>query len=195
MNSRLRLRVVGGRLSARTAGIGAPSRKHGPKVALATPSHCDAIRRDILAICTHQSTTDDFEVRRPNPRSRWAEPKSDERTRDHAGQTRNRTNELSCPSGAPAPHENGWVHGFFCRAQFSEERATRGYHGNCVAPRKGGDDTCCSASSLLPRRASPVTGGCEALGTTYPHPSGWRRKREPTSRLPAPRWSGTRRAW
>jgi hypothetical protein len=38
---------------------------------------------------------------------------------------------------------------------------------------KGGDNTCCSASSLLPRRASLATGGCEALGTTYPHPHGW----------------------
>ena len=60
---------------------------------------------------------------------------------------------------------------------------------------KGGDNTCCSASSLLPRRASLATGRCEALGTTYPHPSGWRPKREPKPRLPAPRRSGTRSAW
>src|SRR3954464_15283739 len=60
---------------------------------------------------------------------------------------------------------------------------------------EGGDNTCCSASSLLPRRASLATGGCEALGTTDPHLSGWRPKREPRSRLPAPRRSGPRRAW
>jgi hypothetical protein len=97
----------------------------------------------------------------------------------------------------------------FCRSfRSSEERhagfttfvlgclsATRGCRGNRVALSKGGDNTCCSASSLLPRRASLATGGCEALGTTYPHPSGWRPKREPKSRLPAPRRSGTRRAW
>src|SRR3954467_13004835 len=60
---------------------------------------------------------------------------------------------------------------------------------------KGGDDTCCSASSPLPRRASPETTGCEALGTTDPHPRGWRSEREPRSRLPAPRRSGARGAW
>jgi hypothetical protein len=32
--------------------------------------------------------------------------------------------------------------------------------------RKGGDNTRCSASGLLPRRASLATGGCGALGTT-----------------------------
>ena len=64
----------------------------------------------------------------------------------------------------------------------------------CCSSR-GGDNTCCSASSLLPRRASLVTGRCEALGTTYPHPTGWRPKCEPRSRLPAPRRLGTRSAW
>ena len=60
---------------------------------------------------------------------------------------------------------------------------------------EGGDDTCCSASSPLPGRASSATTGCEALGTTYPHPQAWRPEREPRSRLPAPRRSGTRGAW
>src|SRR5947209_4997445 len=41
----------------------------------------------------------------------------------------------------------------------------------------------------------PATGRCEALGTTYPHPSGWQPRREPKLRLPAPGRSGTRRAW
>src|SRR4051812_13232648 len=59
---------------------------------------------------------------------------------------------------------------------------------------KGGDDTCCSASSPLPRRASLATAGCEALATTDPHPRGWRPEREPRSRLPAPRRSGPRGA-
>ena len=54
---------------------------------------------------------------------------------------------------------------------FVRLRATRGYREKCVALPEGGDDTCCSASSPLPRRASPATAGCEALGTTYPHPS------------------------
>jgi hypothetical protein len=49
-------------------------------------------------------------------------------------------------------------------------RATRGCRRKCVALPEGGDDTCCSASSPLPRRASPATAGCEALGTTDPHP-------------------------
>src|SRR3954467_15815325 len=74
-------------------------------------------------------------------------------------------------------------------------RATRGYREKCVALPEGGDDTCCSASSPLPRRASPATAGCEALGTTYPHRRGWRPEREPRSPLPAPWRSGTRGAW
>src|SRR5262245_23369282 len=74
-------------------------------------------------------------------------------------------------------------------------RATRGCREKCVALPEGGDDTCCSASSPLPRRASPATAGCEALGTTDPHPRGWRSEREPRSRLPAPWRSGTRGAW
>src|SRR4051794_41688078 len=64
----------------------------------------------------------------------------------------------------------------------------------CLSSIKGGDDTCCSASSPLPRRASPATAGGEALGTTYPHPRGWRSEREPRSRLLAPRRSGARGA-
>src|SRR4051812_49862411 len=71
-------------------------------------------------------------------------------------------------------------------------RATRGYREKCVALPEGGDDTCCSASSPLPRRASPATAGGEAPGTTYPHPSGWRSEREPRSRLPAPWRAGAR---
>ena len=43
------------------------------------------------------------------------------------------------------------------------------------------DDTCCSASGILPGRASSATTGCEALETTYPHPYGWRPEREPRS--------------
>src|SRR3954466_7372482 len=78
---------------------------------------------------------------------------------------------------------------------FVRLRATRGCREKCVALPEGGDDTCCSASSPLPRRASPATAGGEALGTTYPHPRGWRSEREPRSRLPAPRRSGTRGAW
>jgi len=47
------------------------------------------------------------------------------------------------------------------------------------------DSTCCSASSILPGHASLVTGGCEAPGTTWPHPFGWQPRREPKLRLPA----------
>src|SRR5262249_48984319 len=36
----------------------------------------------------------------------------------------------------------------------------------------------------------PGNGGCEALGTTYPHPQGWQQEREPMLRLPAPRRLG-----
>src|SRR5262249_60952408 len=56
---------------------------------------------------------------------------------------------------------------------------------------KGGDNTCCSASSPLPRRASLATGRCGPLGTTNPHPPGWQRERAPRLRLPAPKWLGT----
>jgi hypothetical protein len=100
----------------------------------------------------------------------------------------------------PRPEAQGssnisWTDGHHRPLVFVRLRATRGYREKCVALPEGGDDTCCSASSPLPRRASPATAGCEALGTTYPHPRGWRSQREPRSRLPAPRRSGTRGAW
>ena len=57
---------------------------------------------------------------------------------------------------------------------YTSECDTRVSQELCCSSIKGGDDTCCSASSPLPRHASPATAGCEALGTTYPHPQGWR---------------------
>ena len=71
--------------------------------------------------------------------------------------------------------------------------ATRGRLCSCDARLR--DITCCSASRILPARASRVTVGCEAAGTKEPHPVGWSRERAPTGRRPAPRWSGARRAW
>jgi hypothetical protein len=112
------------------------------------------------------------------------------------------SSSLSCSNDEPCRHgpcssfrSSEEPHAGFTTVVLGCLSATRGCRGNRVALSKGGDNTCCSASSLLPRRASLATGGCEALGTTYPHPSGWRPKREPKSRLPAPRRSGTRRAW
>src|SRR5262249_7197072 len=91
--------------------------------------------------------------------------------------------------GMPAP----WVRMAIARlrpapqTEFRRSGPTRGCRCNCVALRKGGANTCRSASSLLPRRASLATGRCGALGTTYPHPSGWPPRRESERRLPAPR--------
>src|SRR5262249_5996418 len=80
-------------------------------------------------------------------------------------------------------------------AELGHSGATRSRRCGCAEDLGEADSTCCSASSILPGGASPVMEGCPAPGTTYPHPSGGRRRREPTPRLPASTRSGTRIGW
>jgi hypothetical protein len=71
--------------------------------------------------------------------------------------------------------------------------ATRSYGCTCYDWFDHQDRTQCATTGTLPRRAAGVIRRCEALGTTYPHPT--RMAGFPvreSRRLPASRRSGTR---